>query len=68
MGIKRVDIVAYRFETKTKYSFAGGHRHRYAVAHDDIHIRFPDTAYTIPLDIEGVRPSGPPRRRHDKGR
>jgi hypothetical protein len=45
MGVKRIDIVAYRMDRNDQYTFAGGHRHRYLVARDDIHILFPDEAF-----------------------
>lgn len=64
MGIKRLDVVAYRIEKKEQFTFAGGHRHRLAVAHDDIHILFPSDSYSIPLDIGGVAPPQAPKRRH----
>ncbi len=65
MGIKRIDVVAYSFDVQNKFSFAGGHRHRYAVARDDIHILFPSEE--ISVDIEAVKPSPQaPKRRHDK--
>lgn len=67
MGIKRVDIVAYDFDVQNKYSFAGGHRHRYAVARNDIHILFPTEE--ISVDIQAVKPSSAaPKRRHDRQR
>jgi hypothetical protein len=68
MGAKRIDVVAYRIDIQPKHSFAGGHRHRYAVIRDDIHIYFP--AEDLTVDIASVPPSqgpsAPPRRRHDK--
>lgn len=67
MGVKRLEIVAYRVNIKEQYTFAGGHRHRCAIAQDDIHLLFPTETFDIPLDIKAVTPSsGPPKRRHDK--
>jgi hypothetical protein len=62
MGVKRVEIVAYSFDRKEKYTFAGGHRHRWYIAHDDIHICFPEGIGQV-LDIEHVPSHGPPKRR-----
>jgi hypothetical protein len=67
VGIRRIDIVAYNFDLKEKHSFAGGHRHRYTVAHDDIHLLLP-SEHEIVLEIGGVKQAGPPRRKHDKRR
>jgi len=65
MGIKRIDIVAYSFDIQQQFSFAGGHRHRLAIARNDIHILFPTE--DVSVDIQAVKPSpGPPKRRHDK--
>jgi hypothetical protein len=65
MGTARVDIVAYRIEIQNKYTFAGDHRHRYAIARDDIHLLFQKEDMIV--DIQNVQPSsGPPKRRHDK--
>lgn len=65
MGVKRLDIVAYKMDFTNKYTFAGGHRHRLVVARDDIHILFP--AAEMSVNIQDVKPiSGPPKRRHDK--
>jgi hypothetical protein len=68
MGLKRIDVVAYRVDVQQQYSFAGGHRHRLAVVRDDIHIHFPREDLTV--NIQNVQPSAgpptPPRRRHDK--
>jgi hypothetical protein len=68
MGIKRIDVVAYSFDLQAKHTFAGGHRHRYAVVRDDIHLFFPTEDMTV--DIAAVPPSsvpsGPPKRRHNK--
>jgi len=64
MGVKRIDVVAYKVDITGKYTFAGGHRHRLAVIRDDIHILFP--AQEVAVDIGQVKPIGPPKRRHDK--
>jgi hypothetical protein len=64
MGVKRLDIVAYSVHAKQRHTFAGGHRHKFITVRDDIHILFPDGTIKVPLDIEGVRPATPPRRRH----
>jgi hypothetical protein len=68
MGIGRIDVVAYRFDLQNKHTFAGGHRHHYAVVRDDIHIFFPTEDMTV--NIADVPPSAgpptPPKRRHDK--
>jgi hypothetical protein len=65
MGIKRLDVVAYAFDVKKNHTFAGGHRHRFAVARDDIHLKFATEQHEIKLDISAVAPaSTPPRRRH----
>lgn len=68
-AIKRMDVVAYKGELKNeKLSFAGGHRHRYYVFRDSIHIRFP--AFETPINIQDVKPSAQPQpqRRHDRRR
>ena len=64
MGIHRIDVVAYDFAVQNKFTFAGGHRHRHAVVRKDIHILFPEE--DLKVDIAAVRPSTPPRRRHDR--
>ena len=68
MGIKRVDIVAYNVDVKEQHSFAGGHRHRYMVARNDVHILVPPTVPVTTLDIEGVKPAPAPKSRHNKKR
>ena len=66
MGIKRVDIVAFKIHIQQQqYSFAAGHRHRLAIARDDVHLCFPTEDITV--NIAAVRPTaGVPKRRHDK--
>jgi hypothetical protein len=66
MGMKRIELVAYRIDIQEKFSFVGGHRHRLAIVRDNIHIFFPRDDLTV--DIQNVPPSSgpppPPRRRH----
>jgi hypothetical protein len=52
---------------KEKYPFAGGHRHRFAVAQKDIHLLFPPD-HEIVVDISEVKTASPPKRKHDKRR
>jgi hypothetical protein len=71
MGIKRVDVVAYDINIQNQqYTFAGEHRHRYAIARNNVHLYFPSEDLTV--NIAGVTPSSgpaaPPKRRHDKNR
>ena len=63
MGIKKLEAVSYGFEVKEKHTFAGGHRHRYAVLRDSIYLKFPDGHGTIEVDIENVKASAAPPRR-----
>jgi len=65
MGIKRLDLVAFKFDVKQKHSFAGGHRHRYAVVRDDIHLLLP-LEHELEWDISRIEKAAPPRRRHDR--
>ena len=66
MGVKRIDIVAYTIDRREQYTFAGGHRHRYAVVRDDIHILFPPGTFAVSLDISDVKPTSVSKRRHHK--
>jgi hypothetical protein len=59
MGVRRIDIVAYRFDVKEKYSFGGGHRHRRAGARDDVHILIP---LELEFDITDVEKPAPKRK------
>lgn len=67
MGIRRLGIIAYHFDVKEKYPFAGGHRHRFAVAQKDIHLLFPPD-HEIVVDVSEVKTASPPKRKHDKRR
>jgi hypothetical protein len=70
MGIKRLDIVSFRSEVNEKFSFAGGHRHRYTIVRDDIHIFFPGGEGDL-VDISGMVPAEAPasgRVRRRQGR
>ena len=64
MGIKRINVVAYNIDQKEKYSFAGGHRHRYVAARDDVHLQLPPDKQEILVDITNVKTEKerPPRR------
>lgn len=64
MGIRRVDVVAYKIDHKEKHTFAGGHRHRYMVAKDDVHLLLPADKQEVVVDITDVKTEKdrPPRR------
>ncbi len=60
MGIKKLEIVSFDSRvTDNQYSFIGGHRHRYTVVRNSIHLLFPeDKGETV--DISGLQPATAP--------
>lgn len=64
MGVRKIEVVAYKIDIARKQTFAGGHRHRLAVCRDDVHILFPPPEASV--NIQDVKLGPDAKRRHDR--